>query len=143
MKLRYFPIRFYGVTLCLAVVSVIGCGGQTNVPVEGRVTLDGQPLPNATVTFSQLRATDPGPFTATSDAEGKFALGSADKQQTGAAPGEYMVLITTVKPPVGADEYTPPPTEKEIVPGDWRNGSQRFTVPEDGKTDVSFDMTSR
>ena len=73
-------------TLCLAVVSVMGCGGQTNVPVEGRVTLDGQPLPNATVTFSQLQATDPGPFTATTDAEGKFALGSADKQQTGAAP---------------------------------------------------------
>ena len=57
--------------------------------------------------------------------------------------GEYMVLITTVKPPVGADEYTPPPTEKEIVPGEWRNGSQRFTVPEDGKSDANFDMTSR
>lgn len=143
MKLRYTAICFYGVTLCLAVVSLVGCGGQQNAPVEGRVTLDGRPLPNATVTLSQLRATDPGPFTGTTDAEGKFTLASADKQQTGSAPGEYMVMITTVKTPAGADEYTPPPTEKEIVPGQWRNGSQRFTVPEDGKTDVTFDMTSR
>jgi hypothetical protein len=129
--------------LGLAVATVAGCGGQQNVPVEGRVTLNGQPLRDATVTFSQLRASDPGPFTGTSDADGKFTLGTADKQQTGAAPGEYMVMITTVKTPAGADEYTPPPTEKEIVPGDWRNGSQRFTVPADGKTDVSFDLTSR
>jgi hypothetical protein len=129
--------------VCLIVVIIGGCGGQGIVPVEGRVTLDGRPLPNATVTLSQLKATDPGPFTGMTDAEGKFTLGSADQSQTGAAPGEYMVMITTVKQPAGADEYTPPPTEREIVPGQWRNGSQRFSVPDGGTKDANFDMTSR
>jgi len=143
MMLRCDPSRFLGALACLAVAGIVGCGGQGTVPVEGRVTLDGRPLPNATVMLSQLKASAPGPFTGTTDAEGKFTLESADKQHSGAAPGEYMVMITTVKSPVGADEYTPPPTEKEIVPGQWRNGSERYTVPEVGTKDANFAMTSR
>jgi hypothetical protein len=111
--------------------------------VEGRLTLNGQPLPNATVVLSPLKATDPGPFSGTTAADGKYVLGSPDDPSGGAAVGEYMVMITTVKTPQGADEYTPPPTQKEIVPAAWRNGSQRYSVPEGGTTDANFEMTGR
>jgi hypothetical protein len=107
------------------------------------VTLDGQPLPNATVVFSPLRATAPGPFSGTTDAEGHYKLGSTDSPTGGASTGEYMVMISTVKSDPNANEYTPAPTQKEIVPSDWRNGSQRFTVPADGTTSANFEMKSR
>src|SRR5688572_9805398 len=61
MMLRCDPSRFLGALACLAVAGIVGCGGQGTVPVEGRVTLDGRPLPNATVMLSQLKASDPGP----------------------------------------------------------------------------------
>jgi hypothetical protein len=113
------------------------------VPVEGRVTLDGQPLPNATVILSPVRATDPGPFAGKTDAEGRFALGAADNERGGAAPGEYMLMIATVMTQPNADEMTPPPTQKEVVPARWRNGSERYTVPADGTKEANLEMTSR
>lgn len=129
-------------TAGLIAAGLTGCGGNGSVPVEGRVTLDGRPLSNATVTFSQLRATDPGPFSGTTDDEGRFVLGKSASEGGGVAVGEYTVMITTVKSDPNADEYTPPPTQKEVVPGEWRNGSQRFTVPPGGTKDANFEMKS-
>ena len=53
-----------------------GCGGGASyelVPVSGRVTLDGQPLANARVSFQPARdQSDPGPgASGVTDAEGK------------------------------------------------------------------------
>ena len=67
------------------------------MPVEGRVVLNGQPLANATVMLSPLRATDPGPFAGTTSADGQFVLGSPDDPSGGAVPGEYLVMITTLR----------------------------------------------
>jgi hypothetical protein len=125
------------------VVMTAGCGGQALVPVEGRVTLNAQPLPNATVILSPVRGTDPGPFTGKTDAEGRFALGAADNERGGAVPGDYMLMIATVMTNPNADEMTPPPTQKEVVPARWRNGSERFTVPEGGTKEANFEMTGR
>jgi hypothetical protein len=128
---------------CLIVAITVGCTGQGLVPLEGSVTLDGKPLANATVIVSPVRATDPGPFTGKTDTEGRFALGPADKERGGAVPGEYMLMIATVLTDPNADEMTPPPKQKEIVPAQWRNGTERFTVPEDGTKEANFAMTSR
>jgi hypothetical protein len=128
---------------CLILVITGGCGGQGVVPVEGRVTLNGQPLANATVVLSPSRGTDPGPFTGKTDADGRFALGAADNERGGAAPGEYMLMIATVMTDPNADEMTPPPTQKEVVPARWRNGTERYTVPAGGTKEANFEMTSR
>jgi hypothetical protein len=129
------------IALCLIAAAVAGCGGGS-VPVEGRVTLDDKPLANATVMLSPVRGTGPGPFTGTTDAEGRFALKDTDKQG-GPVPGEYMLMIATVMTDPNADEMTPPPTQREVVPSRWRNGTEKFTVPDGGIKDANFAMKSR
>src|SRR5262249_28892104 len=79
-----------------AMVPVVGCGGATVKPikVEGVVTLDGQPLPGATVSFLP----NEGGRTASgrSDADGSFRLTTFNTDD-GALPGEYKVIVTVVK----------------------------------------------
>lgn len=113
------------------------------MPVEGIVTLNSKALANATVIISPVRATDPGPFSGKTDSEGRFALGAADKERGGAVPGEYMLMIATVLSQPNADEMTPPPTQKEVVPPQWRNGTERFTVPAGGMKEAKFEMKTR
>jgi hypothetical protein len=128
------------VTLGLAVAVTAGCG-QTNVPVEGTVTLDGKPLAGANIVFAQLRATAPGPFVGKTDADGKFSLGSTDGGSNGAAPGEYRLMITTVTG--GSMEDSPLPTEQEVVPAEYRSGAMKVTVPADGTNEANFDLKSQ
>jgi hypothetical protein len=140
--MRQFQGISWRLVACVIGVCTVGCGDEGLVPVEGRVTLDGQPLANATVMFSPLKATDPGPFAGTTDAEGRFAMRTPADGRSGAAVGEYMVFITTVKSDPSGMEGAPPPPQKEVVPDDWRNGSQRYSVPEGGTIDASFDLES-
>lgn len=129
--------------LALIALTAGGCGGSSLVPVEGVVTLDGNPVADASVVLGPLRATDPGPFSGSTDSQGKFSLGTADDPEGGAVPGEYFVNITTVKPIPGADESTPPPTQKEIIPMAFRDGTQRIVIPAGGTSAANFDISSR
>jgi hypothetical protein len=131
--------RFLLLASVLALVA--GCGGNGVVPVAGTVTLDGKPLADANIVLAQLRATDPGPFVGKTDAEGKYTLGAATSPGSGAAVGEYRLMITTVTG--GSMEDSPLPTEKEVVPGEYRNGTMKFTVPAGGTQDATFDLKTR
>jgi hypothetical protein len=138
MKMRSLLIGGV-IGLCAA-----GCGGGSNaVPCQGRVTLDGAPLPDASVSFLPIKATDPGPFTDTTDADGKFSLGLAGEEVAGVQPGVYSVFVSTVKPIPGADESTPPPAQREVVPQAYRDGSTRIDVPEGGVQDLELNLDSR
>jgi hypothetical protein len=134
-------------TVMLASVVILaagGCGGSVALaPVEGVVTLDGQPLADASVSLGPTKATEPGPFVGTTDASGKFTLGAVDNPGGGAAPGEYLVMITTVKQTGSGLESDPPPTQREVVPMAYRDGTTKFTVPAEGTTSANFTMTSR
>jgi hypothetical protein len=130
--------RAFCIVTCLAT---LGCGGPSRVPVEGAITLDGQPLADANVVLAPLRATDPGPFVGKTDPQGKYALGTADDPASGAVAGEYRLMITTVVG--GTMEDSPLPTKKEVVPPHYRDGSQKFTVPTDGTTEANLDLRSR
>src|SRR5688572_7135503 len=77
------------------LLAVVGCGPDTShlpatVPAEGIVTLDGQPVENATVMF--IADTGNHHATANTDAQGKFRL-SAFKEKEGAVPGTYKVEV--------------------------------------------------
>jgi hypothetical protein len=124
------------------LVFAAGCGGDSReaAPFTGTVTLQGAPLPNATVSLLQSRATDPGPFTGTTDSEGRYSLGLSGGGEGGVAPGVYRLTITTVKPNLSGDEMAPPPTQKEIVPQQYADGSIRVEVPEGGVTDRKFEL---
>jgi hypothetical protein len=97
--------------LGVAVVSALGCGGRTFVPVSGKVTLNGQPLAGATVFFQPVAppgSTDAGPGSQgkTND-RGEFKL-TAATGENGAVAGEHRVMISLLNPQVGdSDERAP------------------------------------
>jgi len=128
--------------VALALVTNTGCKRAANlVPLEGRVTLDGKPLANATVLLSPTRGNGPGPFTGTTSSDGRFSVGPVGREGMGAAPDDYMLMITTVKPdPNSIDGASP--SQKEIVPKKYRDGSERFTVPDAGNKEANFDIKS-
>ncbi len=140
-----FRATFSAGVYAFFISACVGCGGggAGSAPVEGKVTLDGKPLSGASVVFAKTRVTSPGPFVAETDADGRYKLGPVGSPGTGAAPGEYLIQITTVKVEVPEGAPTPPNTPREIVPIAYRDGSTRYTVPEGGKTDANFDIKSR
>jgi hypothetical protein len=85
------PLRLVGLTVLL--VAAAGCDGRrTPVPVEGTVTLDGNPVEGATVTFHLLGDDKEGrPATGQTDKTGTFHLKTGT--EAGARPGEYKVVI--------------------------------------------------
>ncbi len=81
--------------MSLFLISLVpGCGDGNNLAsVEGTVTLDGKPLPNATVVFvnSQSR-----PSAARTNEQGFYRLSYSDRE-FGAVPGKNIVRISTAQ----------------------------------------------
>src|SRR5262245_53793185 len=84
----------------LVVLSgIVGCGGTSakplpkTAPVSGKVTLDGQPLKGATVTFSPTGTTKGIECTGITDDAGAYKLKQI-RGEDGAPPGEYTVVIS-------------------------------------------------
>lgn len=73
-----------------------GCGGSTHPPLTqaaGVVTINGRPLPNATVSFIPLdKENTAGVANGVSDDQGRFRLTTAGKP--GAAVGRHKVTVT-------------------------------------------------
>lgn len=122
--------------------AVAGCDSDI-VPVSGRVTIDGQPLASAVVTFQPIRDSSSEPPTATgsvgqTDKDGRFVLRLVDPDQMGALVGEHTVSISSATGPTAEGELP----QGERVPESWRDGSQRFHVPENGTSDANFEIIS-
>ena len=123
------------------------------VPVEGVITLDGQPLPNINVVFDQpeLSVKENIGYTGKTDAQGHYELRPAGKEGTGAPPGKYRVSLSTAydpsaPPPPGARPTTvfvpaEPPPPPERVPAKERQHS--FEVPADGTDKADFPLKSK
>jgi hypothetical protein len=132
---------FYSALALLTLFLAPGCSSE-RVPVEGIVTLDGKPLPVATVTFQATVGTpEDSIFVGETDGQGKYALEPFGGGSSGAPAGRYRVTITSVKIPPDADERTILPPEK--VPRKWRDGSKWFDVPEKGTAEADFEIMSR
>jgi hypothetical protein len=104
-------------TLVLAafVLAGAGCGGPLKtVKVEGIVTLDGKPLPAATVTFVPVG--DGRAASGRSENDGSFRL-TTYRTDDGALPGDYKVTVVVEKPvderSVGRDPSTL--TDQELM----------------------------
>jgi hypothetical protein len=81
-------------SLAIAAVTLSGCGGSGKLhPVEGTVTMDGNPVEGAAVTF----ISDDGKktFGGQTDASGKYAMYFGEKP--GVHAGTYKVLVTKAK----------------------------------------------
>jgi hypothetical protein len=74
-----------------------GCGGPSMAPVTGRVTFNGKPVGEASITFAPLPKSEgdkePGKAaTGFTDAEGKYAL-STYRNYDGALVGKHQVIV--------------------------------------------------
>jgi hypothetical protein len=85
------PARLVGLTVLL--IAGGGCGDRRSpVPVSGTVTVDGQPVEGATVTFHPLDDDREGrPATGLTDKTGTFRLTTGTED--GARPGAYKVVV--------------------------------------------------
>lgn len=89
-----------GVCVLTAVI-VVGCGPRSpfpTQPIEGTVTLDGQPLDDASIALSPVadETPDAKPAFGQSDAQGKFKITAANGglEGKGTAVGKYVVCVT-------------------------------------------------
>lgn len=143
-------IRQLTVLTLVSIVGVAGCGGGSGfkvVPVSGTVTLDGEPLANATVTFlpQATGAPDAGPASVgETDASGKFTLKTGGGE-IGAVVASHQVMITTVKDAgAGAeDDNVYAEAEPERVPARYNSATTlSFDVPDAGTAEANFSLMS-
>lgn len=92
-------LRLQLVLFLLFSISAIGCGNSDRPSLanaSGKVTLDGQPVAQATVTFVPV---DGGrPSTAITDAQGQYTMNSFDDAQ-GAIVGDHNVSVMKIDGP--------------------------------------------
>ncbi|MFM8283308.1 MAG: hypothetical protein ACKOCW_07085 [Planctomycetaceae bacterium] len=144
---------------CIAIVAAAaGCSGGPKRPptvkVTGKVTMNGTPVPGATVSF-QPSATGGRAAVGITDGAGQYVLTTFEAGD-GAIAGDYGVAI--VKSETGAaaglssnansDDYVPPeglkepPPAKSLIPprfGSPRESGLRATVG-GGSTTFDFDL---
>lgn len=116
-----------------------GCGGQSNIgKVTGRVTLDGQPLADAVVTFAP--AAEGSPSLGRTDSSGLYNL-VYTREINGAEIGEHKVSITTYS---AADPEADPPVAAvpEKVPAKYNGRSELKATVEAGSNRLDFDLES-
>jgi hypothetical protein len=137
------------VLIAIGVLGVVGCGSGSDkvVPVSGTITLDGQPLAGANITFQPTggeKAGSAGPGSgAVTDAAGKYVLKTAEaKPCPGAVVGKHTVRITGAQDQRAADDDTQRPPAKDPVPAHYRDGSLTFEVPAAGTDKADFALQS-
>ena len=143
MRLRFF--------ILLALATVCGCGKPYTVSqVSGRVTLDGKPLPKASVTFAPLATKgnqSPGPTShGLTDPDGRFTL-ILDTTTPGSVVGKCRVYITTLQTDPAADDVDAGGAVKKVkdrVPEKYNQKTELvFDVPPGGTDQANFDLKSR
>lgn len=93
--LRQVPFALF----LVAVVLAAGCGGRPFAEVEGTITLDGKPLPDAEVTFlPDSLAGNPGNnATGTTNEEGHYRVRSARDKKDGTILGVHRVVVVDLR----------------------------------------------
>jgi hypothetical protein len=115
----------------------VGCSRTpANVAtVKGKVTLGGQPLPDATLIFTP---TTPGsPSAGRTNAGGEYEL-VYTREIKGAEKGEHSVSISTYQ---SATDDPPAPELPEKVPFAYREGDKKLKATVNpGRNEINFDL---
>jgi hypothetical protein len=130
-----------GLMLLLVLVLLAGCSssGPQIAYVSGQVTMDGVPLPNATVVFVPENGRPSG---ANTDQNGNYVLNFAQGRK-GAIPGPNTIRIMTMRD-AGQDENGQTiPGSAETVPSRYNSESILTFDVEPGKRNVAnFELQS-
>lgn len=127
---RILPLLVGGWLCC------VGCRPSNVADVSGNVTLQGQPLAGAIVTFVGQNSASLS--RAITDESGKYTL-VYSSNHAGAETGEYAVSISTFKP---ADTDSEPPTAAvpEKVPARYNLQTELKARVEAGKNVIDFKL---
>lgn len=118
-----------------------GCSssGPEIAYVSGRVTMDGKPLPNATVVFVPENGRPAGAGT---DEDGNYVLNFSQGRQ-GAIPGPSIVRISTARDADQDDEGQTIPGSPETVPRQYNiETTLTFDVASNKSNVANFDLVS-
>ncbi len=143
----------------LAVIALVGCGGGKAdyeiAPVSGVVTLDGDPLANASVVFipavddatGDAGALDLPTAVGTTDKDGRYSLSIPTQGEVNGCPvGKFMVSITRSDGVSDEDTDELPEDDDEFVdeiPARYNEESRlRCTVGPDGTDSANFTLKS-
>jgi len=136
----HFLFIWFG--LLSVMVGTLGCSGSRSdlATVSGVVTLDGQPLPRATLVF-QPEANGPASFGLT-DESGRYTM-MYKQGVPGAVVGKHLVKITTFQE--GDREVNPPiPRAPEILPDRYHGASELTAeVLASKKNQIDFALLSQ
>jgi hypothetical protein len=133
--------------LLLLLPLTAGCGSEPYqvASVSGRVTLNGNPLPKATVSFAPIAVAgnpEPGPGSnGTTDENGRYSLRLLGKDRSGAVVGKHKVRITMANDRDPSDDR--PVLKLQQLPLRY-NGETKleFDVPVGGTDQANFDLKS-
>jgi hypothetical protein len=129
--------RTWLVATGLAVVLGSGCNPE-KLPslgrVSGTVTLDGQPVAEASVMFEGANPGEP-PSLGKTDASGKYEL-YYSRNHKGATVGEHPVYITTYQP--ASDDNSQ--VKKETVPAKYNAKSELKSTVKRGNNKIDFEL---
>lgn len=119
-----------------ACATLVGCSGTDGLATaSGRVTLDGEPLETAFITFTPT-GTVGTPTYGKTDANGRFEMRFTDRE-AGAFIGENKVTITTADVVAPGEEPIP-----ERVPATYNRKSDLVVQVEAGENEFDFDLKS-
>ncbi len=125
--LRSFSLLLLGITFC-------GCGGGPNlVPVSGKVTLDGQPAKEGSVSFVQEGGPKPIGVGALV-LDGQYALSKTN----GLSPGKYRV---EVRIPIPTGKTLVDPDTHEKIQETKEGAARQFNTMSNLTADVSTSST--
>jgi hypothetical protein len=139
--------RCHTLPVLLGLLLLTGCGGPKFRigPVSGRITLDGQPLAKAHVSFQPIASGNPNPGPGSfgvTDADGRFELHTIEPRKSGAVVGSHVVRITPRGPDEAAGSDAVRPRDNSLPP-QADDGSLRFEVPSGGTDAANFMLTSK
>lgn len=122
--------------ISFCILSLPGCGkSPAEAKVSGTVTLDGNPVANAEVTFTPEDGSRISQ--GVTDSEGRYVL-RFTASLDGAAVGTHNVTIRT-----GSSESSDDPeAAKEIIPAKYNTQSELKETVKAGKNVVDFKLTS-
>lgn len=125
----------------ISVAAMLGCAGKSSGPetarVYGVVTLDGQPLEDATVMFVPSNGR---PATGITDSTGKYELMYTNSRR-GATLGEHAVRVSTCRDVEDAEGHTR--TFPEKVPAKYNHRSDLKKTVTAGLNEINLELDSQ
>jgi hypothetical protein len=125
----------------LAAVFLVGCGGTDGLSrcsVSGKVTLDGAPVEEGSITFVPTEGTS-GPMAFGEIADGEYAI-SADER--GPVVGKHKVQIEAYRDS-GTKDSGGAPLKDQVVPAKYNTQTTLVVEIAEGSGTHNFDLTSQ